>query len=94
MGATMTEACSHTFKTTLLPDKFEATVARACREAYRVVIEGHDPTIIPAIRVFRVDFVSVEDRDRARIAFRFTEKETPEFSAAARKPVASRMANA
>ena len=67
--------CDHLFRTTISPDKFEAVVARSCRSAYTIEIQGSDPTIIPQPRVFAVNFTSLEDRDRVRIAMRFVEKE-------------------
>jgi hypothetical protein len=67
--------CHHLFKTTIAPEKFEAVVARSCRSAFMIEILGSDPTVIPQPRLFGVNFTSLEDRDRVRIAMRFAEKE-------------------
>lgn len=75
----MSEQNDHVFKTTIAVSKFEAVVASSCRAPYSVEIIAHDPTTIPQIRIFRVDFTALEDRDRVRIAMRFVEKEQAEL---------------
>jgi len=61
-------------------------VASSCKAPYAVKIIAHDPTTIPQIRIFRVDFTALEDRDRVRIAMRFVEKEQADLLKT--KPVA------
>ena len=68
-------ACDHMFRTTLPTSKFEALVTKACRAPFRVEIAGHDPAVVPQLRLFLVEFTTPEDRDRVRIAMRFLEKE-------------------
>jgi len=82
-----TFACEHTFKTSITTTKFEAMVAKACRETYVVELIAHDPGVIPAVRLFTVAFTTPEDRDRMRIAMRFVEKE----QAAVRAPAPAAM---
>jgi len=80
----MTEfCCDHTFRTTISAAKFEALVAKACRAPYGIEIVGHDPGVVPQIRLFTVGFNTPEDRDRVRIAMRFVEKEQAAAIAAA-----------
>ena len=74
----MTEICDHIFQTVLAIDKFDAVVRRTCRAAFRVKLEAADPTVVPPVRLFRVEFDAVDDRDRVRIAMRFVEKEVEE----------------
>ena len=72
----MTEfACDHMFRTTLPATKFEALVQKACRSPFQIELSGHDPGVVPQLRLFTVDFMNPEDRDRVRIAMRFVEKE-------------------
>lgn len=71
----MTEQNDHVFKTSITVSKFEAVVASSCKAPYTVELIAHDPTTIPQVRIFRVDFTALEDRDRVRIAMRFVEKE-------------------
>ena len=72
----MTEfVCDHMFRTTLPASKFEVLVTRACRATFHIELSGHDPGVIPALRLFTVEFMTPEDRDRVRIAMRFVEKE-------------------
>jgi len=72
----MTEfVCDHMFRTTLPISKFEALVTKACRATFHIELSGHDPAVIPALRLFTVEFMTPEDRDRVRIAMRFVEKE-------------------
>ena len=75
----MSEQPDHVFKTTIAVSKFEAVVASSCKAPYAIEIIAHDPTTIPQIRIFRVDFTALEDRDRVRIAMRFVEKEQAEL---------------
>lgn len=75
----MSEQNDHVFKTTIAASKFEAVVASSCKAPYAVELIAHDPTTIPQIRIFRVDFRALEDRDRVRIAMRFVEKEQAEL---------------
>lgn len=78
----MTEfCCDHTFSTTLSPAKFEALVTRACRSPFGIELTAHDPTVIPPVRLFSVEFSTPEDRDRVRIAMRFAEKEQAAIAA-------------
>ena len=88
----MTEfACDHMFRTTLVASKFEALVTKACRAPFHIEIAGHDPGVVPALRLFSVEFMTPEDRDRVRIAIRFIEKEQQTLAAAkapARAPAA------
>jgi hypothetical protein len=74
----MTEICDHIFQTVLSADKFDAVVRRTCRSGFRITLDAADPTVIPAVRLFRVEFDAVDDRDRVRIAMRFVEKEVTE----------------
>ncbi|MHB1205983.1 MAG: hypothetical protein ACYCZX_10465 [Rhodospirillaceae bacterium] len=74
----MTEICDHIFQTVLSVDKFDAVVRRTCRSGFRVKLEAADPTVVPPVRLFRVEFDAVDDRDRVRIAMRFVEKEVEE----------------
>lgn len=69
--------CEHTFKTSLSPVKFEAVVTKACRAPFDIELTGHDPGMIPAMRLFTIGFYSLEDRDRVRIALRFLENDQP-----------------
>ena len=72
----MTEfCCDHTFRTTISAAKFEALVTKACRTPFGIELVGHDPGLVPALRLFCVGFNTPEDRDRVRIAMRFVEKE-------------------
>ena len=72
----MTEfVCDHTFKITFARTKFEALVTKACRAPFAIEIVGHDPGLIPALRLLTVHFQTPEDRDLVRIAMRFVEKE-------------------
>ena len=88
-------ACEHTFKTSITATKFEAMVAKACRDIYLVELIGHDPGVIPAVRLFTVAFTTPEDRDRMRIAMRFVEKEQGAVRAPAPSPmVAGQLASA
>lgn len=75
-------ACDHMFRTTLSTSKFEALVTKACRAPFRVELSGHDPGVIPALRLYTVEFMTPEDRDRVRIAMRFVEKEEQALKAA------------
>lgn len=93
----MTEfVCDHIFKTNLSATKFEALVTKACRTPFAIELTGHDPTVVPAVRLFTVGFNTPEDRDRVRIAMRFVEKEqAPAGTATPRAPAASgRLASA
>ena len=83
----MSEQNDHVFKTTIAVSKFEAVVASSCKSAYAVEMIAHDPTTLPQIRIFRVDFTALEDRDRVRIAMRFVEKEQDDIVKA--KPAAT-----
>jgi hypothetical protein len=74
----MTEICDHIFQTILIADKFDAVVRRTCRSGFRINLEAADPTVVPPVRLFRVEFDAVDDRDRVRIAMRFVEKEIEE----------------
>ena len=79
----MTEfVCDHMFRTTLPASKFEVLVTRACRATFHIELSGHDPGVIPALRLFTVEFMTPEDRDRVRIAMRFVEKEELALKAA------------
>ena len=79
----------HIFQTNLTADKFEAVCLRSCREGFRISLDAADPTVVPAVRFFRVVFDAVEDRDRVRIAMRFVDKELAEGGKdAPRKPIA------
>jgi hypothetical protein len=71
----MTDICDHIFQTVLTVDKFDAVVRRTCRSSFRITLEAADPTVLPPVRLFRVEFDAVDDRDRVRIAMRFVEKE-------------------
>lgn len=71
----MSDHCEHAFKTTLAIAKFEAIVIKSCRAPFTLETIAHDPTLVPAVRIFNVTFKSLEDRDRVRIAMRFVEKE-------------------
>ena len=78
----------HIFQTVVLSkDKLDAVCRRSCRSGFRIFLDAADPTVIPPVRIYRVEFDSVEDRDRARIAMRFVEKETAEKN----KEIAARM---
>jgi hypothetical protein len=75
-------ACEHMFRTSLPTAKFEALVTKACRAPFRVELSGHDPTVVPQLRLYTVEFMTPEDRDRVRIAMRFVEKEEQAIKAA------------
>ena len=91
----MTEfACDHMFRTTLPVSKFEALVTRACRSPFHIELAGHDPNVIPALRLFTVEFMTPEDRDRVRIAMRFVEKEEQLIKAPQRQPLTGKLASA
>ncbi|MBX7199724.1 MAG: hypothetical protein K1X51_10135 [Rhodospirillaceae bacterium] len=89
----MSEATSeavndHIFQTVgLAKDKLDAVCRRSCRAGYRIFLDAADPTVIPPVRIYRVEFESVEDRDRVRIAMRYVEKELAELH----KEIAARM---
>lgn len=69
----------HIFQTVgLARDKLDAVCRRSCRAGFRISLDAADPTVIPPVRIYRVEFDSVEDRDRVRIAMRFVEKELAE----------------
>ena len=87
------EICDHIFQTVLSVDKFEAVVRRTCRSGFSVSLEAADPTVIPPVRLFRVEFDAVDDRDRVRIAMRFVEKEVEESMREAAVGNAARPAN-
>lgn len=71
----------HIFQTVgLTKDKLDAVCRRSCRSAFQVFLDAADPTVVPPVRIFRVVFGSVEDRDRTRIAMRFVEKELAELN--------------
>lgn len=83
----MTEfVCDHTFKITFSRTKFEALVAKACRAPFALESVGHDPAVVPALRLFTVLFSTPEDRDRVRIAMRFLEKEQATLAASVARP--------
>ncbi len=94
----------HIFQTNLSADKFDAVCRRSCRAGFRISLDAADPTVVPPVRFFRVEFDAVEDRDRVRIAMRFVEKELAEtVKEAPRKsakppakaaPIAARLATA
>lgn len=67
--------CDHIFRTTISVEKFEAVVTKACRDSFKLELTACDPGIIPAVRLFTVEFTTPDDRDRVRIAMRFLEKE-------------------
>lgn len=96
----MTEQNDHVFKTTIAVTKFEAVVASSCKAPYTVDLIAHDPTTLPQVRIFNVNFTALEDRDRVRIAMRFVEKEQADvLKAKTAAPVAAptlgrRLANA
>jgi hypothetical protein len=82
-----TEFCfDHIFRTNLSVTKFEALVTKACRAPFKIELTAHDPNVIPQIRLFTVGFTTPEDRDRARIAMRFVEKEQAAMAAASNTP--------
>lgn len=71
----------HIFQTVgLTKEKLEAVCRKSCRAGFHVFLDAADPTVIPPVRIFRVVFDSVEDRDRVRIAMRFVEKEMAELT--------------
>ncbi len=81
------EVIDHVFQVVgLTKEKLEAVCRRSCRAGFRVYLDAADPTTIPAVRIYRVAFEMVEDRDRTRIAMRFVEKEMAEMT----KEVAAR----
>lgn len=78
----------HIFQTVGLGrDKLDAVCRRSCRAGFRISLDAADPTVIPPVRIYRVEFDKVEDRDRVRIAMRFVEKELAEQH----KEIAARM---
>lgn len=78
----------HIFQTVgLARDKLDAVCRRSCRSGFRIFLDAADPTVIPPVRIYRVEFDSVEDRDRVRIAMRFVEKELADLH----KEIAARM---
>ena len=83
----MSEQCDHAFKTNISTPKFEAVVAKSCRSPYTVEVIAHDPTAVPHVRIINVNFTSLEDRDRVRIALRFVEKEQADMLKAKSQPV-------
>jgi hypothetical protein len=91
----MTEfCCDHTFRITISASKFEALVAQACRSQFQIELIGHDPTLVPQLRLFDVLFSTPEDRDRVRIAMRFLEKEQAAMAPARAQPVTGKLATA
>jgi hypothetical protein len=92
----MTEfCCEHTFRTTISTTKFQALVTKACRSPFVVEVIGHDPGVVPQVRLFTVGFATPDDRDRVRIAMRFVEKELAAASPPIHAPAAgSRLATA
>ena len=88
----------HIFETSLSVEKFEAVVRRSCRSPFSLRLEAHNPTVLPPVRLFLVEFDAIEDRDRVRIAMRFVEKEMAELqkpaTAPKSKPLAARLATA
>ena len=70
----------HIFQTVGLgKDKLDAVCRRTCRAGFRIFLDAADPTVVPPVRIYRVEFDSVDDRDRVRIAMRFVEKEIAEM---------------
>ncbi len=93
----MTEfVCDHTFKITFARTKFEALVTKACRAPFAIEVVGHDPGLVPALRLLTVHFTTPEDRDRVRIAMRFVEKEQASIAVASIRtaPVGVKLASA
>ena len=96
----MTEAefcCDHTFRTTVTIAKFEALVTKAYRSPFAIELIGHDPSVVPQVRLFTVGFTTPDDRDRVRIAMRFVEKELAAVATPIHAPAAaaaSRLATA
>jgi len=88
----MTTECEHTFKTTMPVERFHAIISQSCRDGIRIEVEAHDRGCVPEYRILNVIFANPEDRDRARIALRFLEKDRQEkkqddMKAAIKKPV-------
>ncbi len=82
--------CDHIFKITFSHTRFEALITKACREPFLIELVGHDPTLVPQVRLYNVGFSTPEDRDRVRIAMRFLEKEhAAAASSAPRNPAIS-----
>ncbi len=88
------EVIDHVFQMVgLTKEKLQAVCRRSCRAGFRVFLDAADPTTIPAVRIYRVEFEQVEDRDRTRIAMRFVEKEMAELNKeAAARAVAPKQA--
>jgi hypothetical protein len=80
----MTEYCGHTFRTGTGVDRFNAIVAKACKNSFWIEIEAHDRSMVPFTRVFSVVFTSIEDRDRVRIAMRFVDENAGSIAPAPR----------
>ena len=84
------------FRTSLPVAKFEALVTKVCRTPFRAELSGHDPAVVPQLRLYTVEFMMPEDRDRVRIAMRFVEKEEQAIKAARtpQQPMTGKLASA
>jgi hypothetical protein len=71
----MAEDWVHTFKITISLDRLNAMLKQACRQPFRLEVEGHDFNVVPAYRIIEGHFASVEERDRVRVVLRQLEKE-------------------
>ena len=72
------ETFTHTFCTSAEWDRFGAIMTKTCGAPFTLQLEAHDRRAKPGTFYYAVDFTSIDDRDRARIAMRFVDKETAE----------------
>jgi hypothetical protein len=79
----MSEVIQHTFTTKIAVDRFTSVVAHACKARFQILLEAHDRRMVPSLYIYAVDFGSIEDRDRARIALRFIDPENSDLGAPA-----------
>jgi hypothetical protein len=75
------ELFAQTFCTSASPDRFNAIITQACKSRFTIAYEGHDRA--SRTHIYAVEFTALEDRDRARIAMRFVDKDLAERAAAA-----------
>lgn len=72
------ETFPHTFVTSAEWDRFKAIMTKTCSAPFSLQLEAHDRRADQGAFYYAVDFTSVSDRDRARIAMRFVDKDMAE----------------
>jgi hypothetical protein len=75
------ELYPQTFVTSASPDRFNAIITQASKARFTIAHEGY--ARLNGMHIYAVEFTDLDDRDRARIAMRFVDKDLAQRSAAA-----------